>query len=179
MFLICGLECIGNYQFYHHQSNVIVYSECLLLETTLIPSIVLKNINWNFIKIFMAILIISFLGTFSFQLFKQASLQTIETEYRIYSCIILIFLSGTMIIQQSKNTNIHLLLNPLFVLSFSILFYYGVSLFAQSACHLITDTKYVYLTSQIWKAHSIVNIFTNLLFTYAIWLSYRQKKLSL
>jgi len=179
MFIICVLECIGNYQFYHHQSNKIVYSICLLLETTLIPLIVLNNFKWNLVRVFIAISIIAFLSSFFFKLFQREAIQTLDTEYRIYSCILLILLSGIMIIQESKNTNIYLLLNPIFIMSFSILFYYGVSLFAYSAYHLITETNYEHLSGQIWKAHSIVNIFTNLSFTYAIWLSYRQKKFSL
>lgn len=179
LMVICMLECIANYQFYHHQSNLFVYNICLILETTVLPLIVLKSIKWKLMKLSTVIAIVTFLLTFFFKLFYFKSIQTIGTEYRIYSCIILILLSGTIIIQQSKITSIHLLLNPLFILSFSLLFYYGVSLFAQGACHLIANTKYQQISQQIWKAHSIVNIFTNLSFTFSIWLSYRQKKLSL
>ena len=93
--------------------------------------------------------------------------------------VLLIFLAGINFIEESKNMEVHILANPKFILSFGILLYYGATLFVHGALHVILAKSFSLVAKQIWNAHSVINIITNILFSYAIWLSYRQKKLSL
>jgi hypothetical protein len=179
IFLILILECIGNYLFYHQSSNLFVYTICLMLEIIVIPFLITESIESTLIKKLTKLIVILYVISFCYFLFKQHMFKELESEYRIIASVILIFLAGITFIQQSKNMEVHILNNPMFILSFAILLYYGSTLFVNGALHIILAKSFSLVAKQIWNAHSIINIITNILFAYAIWLSYRQKKLSL
>jgi hypothetical protein len=179
MFVVCFVECIGNYLFYNHQSNLEVYTFCLLLETLILPLIMGSRINGLGIKIIVLIGLMIYFFQFFYESFKNKGLPQDDTPFRIFTCLILIFIAGITFIEQSKNMEVHILANPMFILSFAILLYYGSTLFVNGALHVILAKSFALVAKQIWNAHSIVNIITNILFAYAIWLSYRLKKLSL
>jgi hypothetical protein len=179
IFVICFLECISNYLFYQKQSNLEIYSFCLLLETFLLPAILSFRINGVFIKIVVLLFMVFYFFQFLYECFKIKDLPQDDTEFRILTCLILIFVAGISFMQQSKNMEVHILANPMFIFSFALLLYYGSTLFVYSALHIILAKSFALVASQIWNAHSVINIITNILFAYAIWLSYRLKKLSL
>lgn len=179
LFVVCIMECIGNYLFYHKQSNLGIYTFCLFLETLILPIIIGSRINGVIVKIFVLICLVIYLFQFFYTSFKIKTIPADDTQFRIFTCLILIFLGGIGFIQQSKNMEVHILANPMFILSFAILLYYGSTLFVHSALHIILAKSYTLVAKQIWNAHSVINIITNILFAYAIWLSYRLKKLSL
>jgi hypothetical protein len=179
LFVVCIIECIGNYLFYSHQRNLEVYSFCLLLETLILPLIIGYRINRVSIKIVFLICLVIYFFHFFYLCYKNKAIIQDDTQFRIFTCLILIFTSGITFLQQSKNMEVHILANPMFILSFAILLYYGSTLFVHSALHIILAKSYTLVAKQIWNAHSVINIITNILFAYAIWLSYRLKKLSL
>jgi hypothetical protein len=179
IFVICFFECVGNYLFYHKQSNLGIYTFCLFLETLILPIIIGSRINGTRVKIFVLICLVIYFFHFFYECFKHNGIPQDDTQFRIFTCLILIFLGGIGFIQQSKNMEVHILANPMFILSFAILLYYGSTLFVHSALHIILAKSYNLVGKQIWNAHSVINIITNILFAYAIWLSYRLKKLSL
>lgn len=179
LFLVCAVECIGNYQFYNHQSNLEIYTCCLLMETLFLPLLLSHRINVNIIKVIVFVLLLLYFTYFFYSCYKIKRLPIEDNPFRILTCLILILLGGITFIQQSKNMEVHILKNPMFILSFAILLYYGSTLFVNGALHVILAKSFSLVAKQIWNAHSVVNIITNLLFAYAIWLSYRLKKLSL
>lgn len=179
VFVVCFIECIGNYLFYTHQSNLKVYTYCLFLETLILPIIIGSRIKGVLIKIVVLIFWLIYFFQFFYSCFKNKTIPEDDTQFRIFTCLILIFIGGITFMQQSKNMEVHILANPMFVLSFAILLYYGSTLFVNGALHVILAKSFSLVAKQIWNAHSVINIITNILFAYAIWLSYRQKKLLL
>jgi hypothetical protein len=179
IFLICGLECIANYLFYTHQSNLMIYTFSLLLETIALTLILNRSIKNSFLEKVIVLALLVYIISFFYFIFYGHIITEIDSEYRMITCVLLIFLGGITFIQQSKNMEVHIFTNPMFILSFAVLLYYGSTLFVHGALHIILAKSFSLVAKQIWNAHSVINIITNILFAYAIWLSYRQKKLSL
>ena len=179
VFSIVTLECFANYLFYSHQSNLKIYTFCLLLETISLTLILNWSINNSILKRIILVALMFYVSSFLYFVFNGQKIIDAESEYRMITSVLLIFLAGLNFIEQSSNMEVYILNNPKFILSFGILIYYGATLFVNGALHVILAKSFSLVAKQIWNAHSVINIITNILFSYAIWLSYRQKKLSL
>lgn len=179
LFLILIIECISNYLFYTHQPNVVLYTFALFIETLFITLLLARNTSNKNLRLIILISTAAYLICFFYKLNQIDLFNAFDTELRILTCILIIFASGISIVQQSKNMDIFILSNPLFILSFALLLYYAATLFVHGALNLILQKSFQLVAKSIWNAHSVVNIITNILFAFSIWLSYRQKKLSL
>ena len=173
------VECIGNYLFYNHKSNLHIFSLSLLIETITLLLLINYTLNGRALKLIVRLIALLYVGYFLYRLYYAGFSVQFDSEMRIISCILLIFASGLSIIQQSTNMKVHILYNPVFIFSFTLLLYYAATLFVHGALHIILQKSIQLVAKPIWKAHSAVNILTNFLFAFAIWLSYRQRKLSL
>lgn len=177
IFAVGIIECMGNYQFYTHQSNSLIYSIGLLLETVFL-SFFLAYFSLNRGLIRNTVFISGILYFLYFLYHRIILIKTEDTshELRIITCVFLIFVSGLSILKQSREVEVNIFKNPLFVLSFTVLFYYSATLFIHDAMHLILRKSFTLVANQIWNAHSVINIISNLFLGISIWLSYLRKK---
>lgn len=173
------VECIGNYLFYSHKSNLHIFSFSLLIETIALLLLINYNLNGSTLKLIVRLIAMFYACYYLYRLYHLGFSVPFDSELRIITCILLIFASGLSIVQQSANMKVHILYNPVFIFSFTLLLYYAATLFVHGALHIILQKSIQLVAKPIWKAHSAVNILTNFLFAFAIWLSYRQRKLSL
>jgi hypothetical protein len=175
--LMCLVECIANYLFYNHQNNLPVYATGLFFETVFILLIQMQYLKGELLKKTIILILISYVLYYLLRLYKLGYISSFDTELRLITSIILIFTSGIGVVQQSSNLEVNIKYNPVFMLSFTILLFYAATLFVNAAMQLIVFKNNYVLAKRIWQVHSIINILTNLLFAFSIWLSYRQKKL--
>jgi hypothetical protein len=171
-------ECFANYLFYSHIDNLFVCTISLLLETLGILAIQAQYLEGNKLKKIILLISIVYPIYYFFRFFKLGFTEEFDTEMRMITCIILIITSGTGTVQQSSNMQVNILYNPLFLLSFSLLLYYGASLFVNAASQIVSQKNSNLVAIPLWHVHSVINIITNILLAISIWLNYRQKKLS-
>ena len=179
VFFTIMVEVIGNFQFYSKINNTNIFILFTVIETVFFTLFLRqKMIKSSIRKVTSLILVLLF--TYYFIRYLQIGFGAVMlNEIRFVSSVVIIFFAGICIINQSSNTSVFILLNPFFVIAFAGLLYHSVSIFIFGALSLILENTTQLVGQAIWKVHSIFNIISNILFAFAIWLSYRQRKLSL
>jgi hypothetical protein len=87
---------------------------------------------------------------------------------RSMGSIIIILYAGHLLIKLSRNTATVLFRDPVFWLASGCLIYFVFSLLVSSILPLIVGNQYhLSLYRPVWRVHSLMNIFSNLLFAIA------------
>jgi hypothetical protein len=179
LFIMVIVECVGNYLFYSSKSNLVIYTLSLIFETVCLSMILAQCIDKKLPKICVLSFALLYSIYYVIRYVRLGFTDSFDYEMRIITCILMIFTAGIVIVNQSSNMQVFILYNPIFILSFSLLLYYASTLFVNGAFHVILRKSIRLVATSIWNAHSVVNILTNIFFALSIWLSYRQKKLSM
>jgi hypothetical protein len=171
------VECIGNFLFYSNINNNLVFTVYIFIETLFIGKFIHGFSNNMYLKKIGNILFFVFLICAGYRINKIGYGADLLHSMRFVSSIFIIYFAGVCIVLQTQNANVFLLNNPLFIIFLGLLLYHGVSVFIFGLLYVILKGSLQLVGQSLWVVHSIVNIVSNLLFGYSIWLSFRQRKL--
>ena len=148
-----------------HYPNVWLINIYQLIESVFYPFLFHRFLSGKKMNLLFLLLLLSVFLIWTYTTFFIYSRNEPNSITRTFGGLLIVLYAGNTLIRLSKDTTVFLFYNPWFWLASGCLIYFTFSLIVYSVLPMIVGNQYIpYVYDPVWMVHSIMNIFSNLLF---------------